>query len=311
MTEWKKYSIQIPPANSKSDDVSEFDRVYHVAHISSARRILEDGQIRAGLIYDESRLNSSRTSVSWFSANTWGNGSIYGSVEFSFDWRDLSAGKKLFWVEAMNYNPTAFRILFTKRSKDGTGLLQPYNPLSDDGPLRRKKDVWYRNSRLTSEFMIDENIDLGRCIDLQFITHNQDICRLHKGACNEKALSVHRVGGRVLAFLIGNDLHVVDHVLKRPSCFDGKRPLSEAVDTAVSGLLSELASEKDRLGGAIRSKASRGAVMRGALALFGADQKTAAIELVSLFATKDIFRKALEETINEHFGMTGWQIEEW
>ncbi len=310
MTEWLEFSFKLPTAKSGSDGAVDIDRVYHVAHISSARRILEDGQIRAGLIYDESRLNTTRTSVSWFSANTWGNGSIYGSVQFAFSWSDLSASKQFYWVEAIKkYNPPAFRILLSERTKDQTGMLTPYNPSSECGPLRTKDDIWYRNRNLTSEFMIDGNIDLSRCIDLDFVTHNQDICRMHGASCREKLLSLHRVGARMLSFVIGNDIHVVDHALKRPSCYDAKRPLSEAVDAAVSGIRTELGAGKKRFGGKIKSAASRGAVMRGAMALFGADQKIAAEELLSLLASEDIFRKALEETINAHFGIEGWCIE--
>lgn len=63
---------------------NELTTVRHVVHVPFARRIVEDGRIKAGLVYDESRLNKSRISVAWVSANTWGPGSIYGTVEFQF-----------------------------------------------------------------------------------------------------------------------------------------------------------------------------------------------------------------------------------
>jgi hypothetical protein len=85
--------------------------------VPAARRIIEDKRLKAGLVYDASKLNKSRISVAWVSANTWGLGSIYGTVEFEFAWSDLVAGQKIYWVEAMNYRPTAYRLLLSKRSE--------------------------------------------------------------------------------------------------------------------------------------------------------------------------------------------------
>ena len=66
MSEWADYKIVFdkplagPPCELKT--------LYHVVHIPVARRILEDGRLRAGLIYDESKLRRSRISVTWLSA---------------------------------------------------------------------------------------------------------------------------------------------------------------------------------------------------------------------------------------------------
>jgi hypothetical protein len=61
--EWERFTIRtLKPV--------ELTTVRHVAHVSSARRVVEDGRIKAGLVYDESRLNKSRISVVWVSANT-------------------------------------------------------------------------------------------------------------------------------------------------------------------------------------------------------------------------------------------------
>src|SRR5689334_424834 len=94
----------------------ELSTVRHIAHVPAARRIIEDGRIRAGLVYDESRLNKSRISVAWVSANSWALGSIYGTVEFQFSWADIVAGQNIYWVEAMAYRPPAFRLLLSKRT---------------------------------------------------------------------------------------------------------------------------------------------------------------------------------------------------
>src|SRR5690242_19989369 len=104
--EWEKFKFQVGQGHSR-----ELTTVRHVVHVQFARRIIEDGKIKAGLIYDESRLNKSRISVTWVSANTWGLGSIYGTVEFQFNWSTLIASQKIYWVESMDYNPKAYRLL--------------------------------------------------------------------------------------------------------------------------------------------------------------------------------------------------------
>lgn len=98
--EWEAYACGIP---KKADDFSdgsclELTEVHHVVHVPEARRILEDGWVKAGLVHDESRLKSSRMCVTWLSANTWVNGSIYGNVQFTFDWRRIVENRRVYWV---------------------------------------------------------------------------------------------------------------------------------------------------------------------------------------------------------------------
>jgi hypothetical protein len=89
MSEWTPYRIRIPKESAPSShDGQRLETIYHVVHLPTARRILEDGRLRAGLIYDESRLRKSRICVTWLSANTWAPGSIYGNVQFAFPWID-------------------------------------------------------------------------------------------------------------------------------------------------------------------------------------------------------------------------------
>lgn len=100
------------------------EKASDICHVSDAFRMLEDGRIRSNLIWDERKLNNTRTCVSWLSPNHWSDGSLYGNIEFHFDWRTLIEGKNFFWVEAMPYNPHAFRILIT--DKDAVSNLEPY-----------------------------------------------------------------------------------------------------------------------------------------------------------------------------------------
>lgn len=49
--------------------------------------------------------------------------------------------------------------------------------------------------------------------------------------------------------------------------------------------------------------------LRGALALYGSDQKEAARDLVALLASQEVPHQALEEVVNQHFDLTDWTID--
>jgi hypothetical protein len=55
MKEWEKYKIKGDLAKAGA----ELNTVRHIVHVPTARRIIEDRKIKAGLVYDESRLNRS------------------------------------------------------------------------------------------------------------------------------------------------------------------------------------------------------------------------------------------------------------
>jgi hypothetical protein len=108
--------------------------VSHVTHIRHAVDVVRDGRVTPQLIYDKSRLNTERILVVWLSPNDWGNagGFRYGNVAFELKWEDVIAGKRFYWVGAMNYSPTACRILITDQDRDAQ--LKRYDPPAGDGP---------------------------------------------------------------------------------------------------------------------------------------------------------------------------------
>jgi hypothetical protein len=312
MSEWTPYRIQIPKESApSSSDGQLLETVYHVVHVRMARRILEDGHLRAGLIYDESKLQKSRICVTWLSANTWALGSIYGNVQFAFPWNDRICKRRCYWVEAMTgYRPHAYRILLTDRDLSGSKHVREYDPESNRGPLLLRDGNWYWNNQFTSEFLIEDDVDLEDCTGFDFVSHHSSICRLNGGSCSDFTRTRSSVGGRVMAFLLGHGLHSVDHVLKQRSRFDRQRRLSDAVDTGIDGIRHALGKKKDRFGGGIKSEASRQAVVHGALALYGSGNTTAARALLELLKSADVFEEALAEIVNGHFGMTRWTLPE-
>ncbi|MBR0891817.1 hypothetical protein [Bradyrhizobium diazoefficiens] len=208
-------------------------KVHHVAHVPDARRILEDKRVRSGLIYDESRLNRTRTCVSWASANTWVEGSIYGNVQFTFDWADIIRGRRVYWVEDMpDYSPPAYRLLLTDRdlSPGVSRNVIAYDPAVDKGPLREREGDWYWNDDYTSEFMIEDDLPLRLCRGVSFIRHRRDICRLHGCSCGDRTASEFMIGGRIMAFLLGSGVHSLDRTFRRPASMRSRLPLLDSVE---------------------------------------------------------------------------------
>jgi hypothetical protein len=310
VSEWTPYRIRIPKESAPSShDGQRLETVYHVVHLPTVRRILEDGRLRGGLIYDESRLRKSRICVTWLSANTWAPGSIYGNVQFAFPWSEQIRKRRCYWVEAMTgYRPHAYRILFTDRDLSESKYVREYDPASSKGPLRERDGAWYWNNEFTSEFLVESDIELDECTGFDFVGHHSSICRLNGASCPDFNRTGQAVGGQAIAFLLGHGQHSIDHVLKQRSSLDPERRLANAVDTGIDGILRALGGKKDRFGGAVRSKASRQAVVRGALALYGFGKTASARELIKLLNSRDVFENALVEIVNEHFEIKRWTL---
>jgi len=199
--EWIKYA-------TKRNNYEKLDHVFHIAHLPEAFQIIEAGRIKAGLVYDESRLTTTRTSVSWFSANQWAWGSIYGSVQFTFDWRDLAEDRKIYWVEAIDrYNPHAYRFLLAREVDDQklpSGVVS-YDPRKSGGPLLLDGDEWLWNGSYTSEFMIDSDRELSRCRGIQTVSHNRSLCTLAT-SCGEMEWGSGKAATLLITRLLGRGI---------------------------------------------------------------------------------------------------------
>lgn len=306
--EWERYAFTIPKSKESSDkDRLLLSKVYHVAHLPTVRRILEDRRLRAGLVSDESKLNRSRTCVTWLSAKKWPE-SIYGNVQFTFDWAKIIEDRQVYWVEAMtDYETHACRFLLTDRDMSKSKYVVPYNPKSDEGPLRKRKNKWYWNGQCTSQFMLEDDVFLRDCTDISFMSHHHSICRLYGPGCKYRTVPTQRMAGRVLAFLLSSDLHAVNTVLVEESQ-DGTRCPTSEVQQGASGIWWALGSRKKDFCGGIKRAAPRQSVLRGALALYSTERDQAARDLISLLHSQEVFEKALTEIIEEHFDIEGYQL---
>jgi len=175
--------------------LSKLRHIYHTAHQTDARRILQDREMRANLVTDKSVMADERLPVVWTSPNTWGLGSMYGTVIFSLPW-PLFEPLHLYWVEAMeSYRPSALRIVVS-RSDDLAqrfdNKLTPIDPTRFGAPLYFDGKAWYWKHDFNYELMIDENISLKECSELWFETHNKTLCnksqtgRKNAAYCSEK-----------------------------------------------------------------------------------------------------------------------------
>jgi hypothetical protein len=297
--EWERFACRIPGSATLTE-------VYHVAHVPDACRIIEDGRIKAGLIGDESRLRRTRTSVCWLSANYWHSGSIYGTVQFTFRWDDIIRGRHVYRVEIMPYTPRAYRFLITDRDPSTLRLVQPYDPETAKGPLCWRDGTWYWNDKYTSEFIVDADLPLRRCVEIQTITHRRDLCRLYPSGCTEATRNILSTGAQTLAYVIGRNLTGVRHCLVRRSD-SGAHELGSTVRHTLRFLLNELTEGQPH--GPITSARRRQAVMRGALLLYGAGQFKDAYEVVQTLASRAVAQTALETLVRAYLRLPDFSLQ--
>jgi len=207
--EWSKYKVgkKSKRKNWTEQSCQPFSLVRHITHIKDAIRIIEDGVIRSSLVWDESKLNNTRTCVSWVSPNTWANGSIYGNISFEFLWENLIKDKFFFWVEDFkDYMPPAYRILITHNDYSNSKLVTPYPVEVRSGPIYFDGEEWYRNGHYTGEFLIDEDLDVNSCHEIEFVDHHDRFCSKSGSTCCDLKLSKNKAGSRFLANIIGRNL---------------------------------------------------------------------------------------------------------
>jgi hypothetical protein len=184
--------------------------VLHVTHIPNALAIISDGTMRPQLIDDESILNTRRLLVNWVSPNHWYYGYRYGNVAFELDWNQIVANKRTYWVEVIDYNTKACRILITDKDYTDDPQIVPYDPAAGDGPWwwNVSEGVHYRNGEVCLEFMLEFDLSAAACRRISFVKHHDDYCCINAQHCPYKGLEEQQAGARFLAGLIGHDIDV-------------------------------------------------------------------------------------------------------
>lgn len=309
--EWEAFRVSEPSRDPKSYNVdcTPFDTVFHICHVKDACRIFEDGKIRPSLDSDEIRLRNSRTCVSWFSPNTWAAGSVFGNISFEFDWRKLVQGRKLFWVEGINYrSPRVYRILATDK-RISPRELGAYEPTRKTGPIYYDsgKDIWYRNGNFNGEFLVDGDLGLEDCVRVTFVDHHGKKCTRKPCEClGQKGVVA---GGRLLATLIGNRVDCGKNLF-----LDSDKSTKALHEGAVEVLKYLLTRVLVHPGGKGTIKASSSTAQYLATAIFaraGQGGKDGLKKLCGLFIDRDELRIALANRIQRHFRIrSACQLEE-
>ena len=193
----------------------ELKEVRHVAHVADACSILLDGQINASVFEGDGKLASYPKPVTWLSANTWARGSIYGNVEFVFDWQEIIDGRRLYWIDTVYRRSITYQILLTSnRARRGVGV--PYKPVIHRGPVVCEDQHWLWNgdSRV-AEFILDSELSLAQCKRIDFVDHCQDYCKNQGVNCHDLTLYKSSARMQLMAFVLANECHNADEVLRR------------------------------------------------------------------------------------------------
>ncbi len=288
--EWEAFQVQGEPG---TNSCKRLTTVSHVTHINFAAHAIQEQKIKAGLVFDESRLNQHRVLVTWLSPNDWIE-YIYGTVKFEVDWATLVEGKNYYWVECMHYSPKALRILVT--SEDRSSLLEKYIPELRTGPwwYDKENDAHYFNRDYTLEIMLEDDIPLKSVQKISTVTHHSRICTLYRGSselCEDINLDSFSSVLKLACKLGAEGINA-----RYPQKWE--QGIFRSVSLKLSEKLEDL--NTDYLGEV--TTGSRGpALARAFLAALGRGDDTEAGELAGIFSSKQHLRAACTKLLNSSF----------
>jgi hypothetical protein len=219
----------------------------------------------------------------------------------------LVEGQRIYWVEAMDeYKPPAYRLLLSKNPIESK-LVTPYDPKSAKGPLKCAAETWtWSGWNLTSEFMIADDLPLNIVSGLNFVPHHEKYCQPYNNVCedlNSRPAAV-RTGAKLLAYILGHDLHDLDSFLQPKEC-EKPEDRNQLFEGAYADLSQTLGASK--FGGALDLKESCDKVACGALALYGMDQLEKSKDLLSVIMKRGCFEAALRRIVRAHFNSPNWE----
>ena len=307
--EWQKFKVGQP--SSKPDwvnsDCQLLDSVFHIAHIPVALEILRVGSLVPRLVYDKSKLNQRRITVTWLSPNYWHQGSRYGNVQFKFNWKKLvnGLGKRFYWVEAIDeYNPTACRILITKQDHSNEPDLVKYDPESGDGPWwwNKSDDTHWWNGKYCLEIMAEGELPVAKCEAVNFVDHHLHGCCINHKTCQDKGLDKEKAGSLFLAAAVSQEMDISSLNL----IVAGTKKLSEYHPICRAWSAIWLKTKKLQFSGTVTAKMSVAIpLVKAFLGAYSRSQsnKTDYKDLVQLFASAEEFRAAFEKLFEVTFGL--------
>jgi hypothetical protein len=308
---WEQFAVGKLSSKPRwvNPDCQPLTVVSHVTHLAHAQRVLQDRKVVARLVYDESLLKAERLPVVWLSPNDWTNagGFRYGNIRFSFEWSHLVNGRQAFWVEHIDYKPQACRILLTNRTiaemkKYG---LQPYDPQGGDGPwwVNPKTGDHYWNGEFCLEILLDGDLPLDDCTELDFVLHHPKRCSIDPSNCPDLDLDADEAGSRFLASTVGNGASLPPAAWSTNK--SGARRPTAKVGRACEELLADLQRLFHAPGGELTAGATAAyPVVRALLGRYGVGgpDKRSQQALAALFKNVDELRVASEAVLKADLG---------
>lgn len=306
MPEWSRYTVGAPSTRTNWTErtCQPLRWVYHVAHLETARRIVSDGAIRAGLVFDQSRLNRERNRVVWLSPNTWYRGSRYGNVAFAYSWPRVLQDYRAYWVEVMTeYNPHAPRILLTRT--DYSGKLEPYDPTgpSGRGPWWYDSDsgMHYWNGAYTLEFMLEDDLPLSSASKITFGDHHPTFCSVDPTSCPELGLSEHDASARFIALLVAQNLVPPSGLLTQME--DGRAVATSDLRGAVQWLWPTLRDASAKHAAVPAPESARPALARALLQAVATENAAELGALAALFSSQEEMFISVEHLLRSFFAL--------
>lgn len=307
MSEWKKFKVGVPAATGFNPDCVRFDSVSHTSHIGTAISIIEAGEIRPSLVFDESKLNDQRILVSWLSPNHWSTGYRYGNVRFDFSFDNLIEGRRYYWVESIAYKIRACRILIT--DIDRNSQLEPYDPTLKNGPwwFDSANQQHYFNNNYCLEFMIEAPIKLKHLRNFDFVDHHSAYCSAHRKSpkkCSELGLKSSKGGALFItrAAVGGVDLSAVSEYFVR----ENGKPTTP-LEFAFNDFAFLISRKVDFSGTLTPYSESSKAVARAIMSAYTFGSTGDAKLLCGMFQDEDSFAAVVAMVIAETVGLPDWK----
>lgn len=304
--EWQQFRVAARPAEGRFDYACRpLDEVAHVTHLRGAMSIADEGVLRAGLVFDESRLNNLRILVAWLSPNDWtdNQGFRYGNNRFTFRWSEIIQGRTPYWVEPMAYGRKAARILLS--AHDRSNLLEPYRPEARDGPWWNPQgtDEHWWNGNYTLEIMLEDDVQLSDAIRFDFVDHHPTYCSNDWHTCGERGHRSQRGGASFIAAAVGRGVALGDLpcVQVQGDQRVPSRALIAAARSCIAGVVNQVRDFRGSLDG--RGASSR-AFARALLNARASARDDEAALIGRRFSDRAALERALRRVISEAFALT-------
>ncbi|CAK0739836.1 conserved hypothetical protein [Azospirillaceae bacterium] len=309
MSDWEKYKVGKPSTRVgwEERDCWQFNKVGHTTHVDPAIEIIRGKKIRAGLVFDKSRLNKHRIQVVWLSPNDWEKGYRYGGVKFEYSFRDLVDGMNYYWVEVItSYSPCACRILIT--DQDRSEILPVYDPTVGDGPwwFNTKSGKDYFNNYYCVEFMVERDFDIDDLCGVEFVKHHDDYCALNRRnpkACKERGLLHGQSGAAFLTKVgaMGLDLNCISDCV-----IDSEGEFSSAFWSALSYFLRKYDQIWSYDGTITETDPLAIPVSRGIMNAVVVGREEEAVKLARLFLSQEALWKTAAMILDECLATGDW-----